>query len=488
MQNQAAVYVNPNDLTPWDRNPRENDHVVGEVAESIKRFGFGAPILARKEDSVVIAGHTRLKGALKLGLKEVPVRFLDLSKEEAAALALADNKLNELAVWSANIDDVLRDLDMEGVNLTGLGWDDDELAQILKENAEDLEEFDEEEPDYDEIPEDVEALTKDGEVVTLGRHTLTCSDCIDYMKTLDDNSVDAIVTDPPYGIGFLQSSWDCDVPGDAFAVEALRVLKPGAHIIAFAATRTIHRLMTNLEDAGFELRDLIAWQYYTGFPKSKNFGPIGTALKPAFEPAAMARKPFDGTIEANLKTWGTAGLNIDACRIPFGDDAFPCGMTRPELEGKQNKATAKRSARTVGLNGTTTDFYHQSGRWPANVYHCKKPSRSEREEGCDDLPTVSGASAVKRKAGSKGLENPRAGAGRTAETVKNTHPTVKPIGLMSWLVRLVTPKGGTVLEPFCGSGTTVLAAELEGVTCLAVEREPKYCDIIRARFGGLNEE
>lgn len=538
MQNQAAVYVNPNDLTPWDRNPRENDHVVGEVAESIKRFGFGAPILARKEDSVVIAGHTRLKGALLLGLEEVPVRFLDLSKEEAAALALADNKLNEMAVWSANIDDVLRDLDSEGVNLTGLGWDDDELAQILKENAEDLEELDEEEPDYDEIPEDVEALTKDGEVVTLGRHTLTCSDCIDYMKTLEDNSVDAIVTDPPYGIGFMSNDWDCDVPGDAFAAQALRVLKPGGHIIAFAACRTIHRLMTNVEDAGFEIRDLISWLQWQGFPKSlnvsktidKHYGLLehegkrildastgvmtlrphvkpseyippkpqhemakqwsgwGTALKPSQEPAVLARKPLEGTVADNVLKWGTGGINVDACRIPFGDDAFPCGMTRPELEGKQNKATAKRSTRTVGLNGTTTDFYHESGRWPANVYHCKKPSRSEREEGCDDLPTVSGASAVKRKAGSKGLENPRAGAGRTAETVKNTHPTVKPIGLMSWLVRLVTPEGGTVLEPFCGSGTTLLAAELEGVTCLAVEREPKYCDIIRARFGGLNEE
>ncbi len=130
----AAVYLAPSDLNPWEGNPRVNDHVVDKVALSIERFQFGAPILARREDMMVIAGHTRLKAALKLGLEQVPVRLLDLTISEAKALALADNKLSEEAQWSAAVDDILRDLDMEDISLEGLGWSDDELAQILEEN------------------------------------------------------------------------------------------------------------------------------------------------------------------------------------------------------------------------------------------------------------------------------------------------------------------------------------------------------------------
>ncbi len=130
----AAVYLPPSDLNPWEGNPRVNDHVVDKVALSIERFNFGAPILARREDMMVIAGHTRLKAALKLGLEQVPVRLLDLTISEAKALALADNKLSEEAQWSAAVDDILRDLDMEDISLEGLGWSDDELAQILEEN------------------------------------------------------------------------------------------------------------------------------------------------------------------------------------------------------------------------------------------------------------------------------------------------------------------------------------------------------------------
>lgn len=552
----AAVYLAPSELNPWEGNPRVNDHVVDKVMHSIQRFNFGAPILARREDLMVIAGHTRLKAALKLGLERVPVRLLDLTISEAKALALADNKLSEEAQWSAGVDDVLRDLDMEEINLEGLGWSDDELAQILEENEAPDTTFEESETDYDQLPEEVEAITEPGEVVKLGNHTLYCGDCIEVMRGLEDNSVDSIVTDPPYGIGFMSKDWDCEVPGNEFAAEAFRVLKPGGHLIAFAACRTVHRLMVNVEDAGFEIRDLISWLQWQGFPKShdvskaidnaagverritgtttvcgsfkqsyqvnqgyrpenhsggyrgeregalrrdepespeaKRWSGWGTALKPSQEPAVLARKPLEGTVAENVLKWGTGGLNIDGCRIPYGDMSWPGpgkdaeALTKQAFSVNSNANTGNRGGfATSGMSGGANPF-STLGRWPANIYHCPKPSRSEREKGCEELPTKTGAQAVNRKAGSKGMENPRAGAGRTAEEVKNIHPTVKPTNLMRWLVRLVTPKDGVILEPFCGSGTTLLAAELEGFNCTAIEREPKYCDIIRARFGGMN--
>jgi len=529
----AAIYMAPSELNPWEANPRVNDHVVDKVALSIERFNFGAPILARKQDMMVIAGHTRLKAALKLGLERVPVRLLDLTISEAKALALADNKLSEEAQWSAGVDDVLRNLDMEEINLEGLGWSDDELAQILEENEAPDTSFEESETDYDQLPEEVEAITAPGEVVKLGNHTLHCGDCIEVMRGLEDNSVDSIVCDPPYGIGFMSKDWDCEVPGDEFAQEAFRVLKPGGHLIAFAACRTVHRLMVNVEDAGFEIRDLISWLQWQGFPKSldvskaidkaagiqpsrvtdnptgslggfgdagwnntprqlhydtpttpeaKQWSGWGTALKPSQEPAVLARKPLEGTVADNVLKWGTGGLNIDGCRIPYGDISWPGPQ---EGSGGWNGDPA-------GLNGAIYGTYSGKGgprpvdgRWPANIYHCPKPSRSEREKGCEELPVSSREDVTGRKAGSAGQKHARSGMTRTGE-VKNIHPTVKPTNLMRWLVRLVTPKDGIILEPFCGSGTTLLAAELEGFNCTAIEREPKYCDIIRARFGGMN--
>jgi site-specific DNA-methyltransferase (adenine-specific) len=337
--------------------------------------------------------------------------------------------------------------------------------------------------------------------------------------------------------------WDCAVPGEDFAREALRVLKPGGHLIAFAATRTVHRLAVAIEDAGFEIRDQIAWLQWQGFPKSldlskaidqhhgaeravvgsyevtrdlsggswadlhgqknnatqhkitapatadaKKWAGWGTALKPSQEPAILARKPLEGTVAENVLRWGVGGLNIDRCRYAYGDSAWPgpndkhagyangCGGAEFSVGVEKHSNQEFRSAAWDMPEG---------GRWPANIYQCPKASRSEREAGCDDLPGKTGAAAVERKASTAGVDNPRAGAGRTAEHVKNHHPTVKPTALMRWLVRLVTPRGAVVLEPFCGSGTTLLAAELEGVTCWGIEREPGYCDIIRARHGGI---
>ena len=483
---KAAEWVKLEALQPWNKNPRDNDAAAEQLAKTLARFGvanWGAPIVARRADSMIIAGHTRVKAARLLDWDEVPVRFVDVSEAEAKAMALADNRLGELAEWSDDLGDVLQELDALSIDLDSLGWTPDELEELL--SLPDL--FDDDlgdDADLDAVPVEVEALTRPGEVVTLGRHTLHCGDCIDVMAGMADSSVDAIVTDPPYGIGFMSGSidWDCEVPGDEFAAQAFRVLKPGGHLIAFAACRTVHRLMVNVEDAAFEIRDIISWLQWQGFPKSLNLGGgIGTALKPAQEPAVLARKPLEGTVAANVLKWGTGGLNIDACRIPYGDISWPGPSTEPEWSGAQGFRD-----KFVGGSVSTLSSWAASGagRWPANIYHCPKPSRSEREKGCDELP---GGNPAVEHAGkeSKGLRSPRAGTGRTAGILGNHHPTVKPVNLMRWLVRLVTPKDGVILEPFCGSGTTLIAAEAEGFRCVAVERDAGYCDIIRARHGAI---
>ena len=533
----AAVYVDPSTLTPWNQNPRNNEAAIDEVAKSIQRFGFASPIVARTADGRVIAGHTRLAAALRLGLEDVPVRFLDIDEQLASALALADNKIGEIATWDdETLGQVLAELEQDGMDLGGLGWDEDELDRILEAaNPPQPEPMTEDEVDWDSMPEDVPAITQAGDVIELGRHVLHCGDAIETMRGMPENSVDAIVTDPPYGIGFMSKNWDVAVPGEDWARECLRVLKPGGHLIAFAATRTVHRLTVAVEDAGFEIRDQIGWVQWQGFPKSldaskaidalhgaerkvvgrgeswnrpdskagdsarmnaspgsydltapatpdaQRFEGYGTALKPAFEPAVLARKPLSGTVAANCLEWGTGGLNIDGCRYAYGDPAWP-GPGHDQIS-----IGAGRIGYGSDCDGSNPGSVSDLGRWPANIYACPKPSRSEREQGCEELPGRTGAEAVERKEGTAGLDNPRAGAGRTASEVKNYHPTVKPIQLMRWLVRLVSPPAldgvpPVVLETFGGSGTTMVAAELEGVRCIGIEMEPSYCDIIRARL------
>lgn len=317
-----------------------------------------------------------------------------------------------------------------------------------------------------------------------GPVVLNHGDCVKVMRELPDASVDSVVTDPPYGLGFLGREWDAVPPGREWAEGCLRVLRPGGHLLAFGGTRTWHRLACAVEDAGFEVRDSIAWLYGTGFPKSLDVSkaidraagaerevigqrsthlarPIteswersraghkgarsqvpngngrlvadvtapatdaartwqgwGTALKPAFEPIVVARKPLAGTVAASVLAHGTGALNVDGCRV--------------------------------------------GERWPPNV---------ALDESCADTFPASCFMYVAKAATS---ERPKANG--------VAHPTVKPLALMRWLVRLVTPPGGTVLDPFAGSGTTVEAAILEGFASIGIEREADYLPLIQERI------
>ena len=560
-ENIAAVYMDIESLVPWGDNPRDNDQAVDAVADSIKRFGFGAPIVARKDDLMIIKGHTRRKAAIKLGLSKVPVRLLDIDLVDAQLLALADNKIGEIADWNDDkLSEIIHNLKEEEVDISGLGFSDEEIERLSELVPDpDWKEFDEaigegeheDQNQHDQIPDEVKAITKPGEQIEIGDHVLHCGDCIEVLKAMPSESVDAVVCDPPYGIGFMSKDWDCSVPSDDWAAECIRVLKPGGHLIAFAATRTIHRLMIAVEDSGFEIRDLISWCYFSGFPKSldvskaidakllsgrsdsvgikdandnhrtgseryrsslgnngilsfdnasdnpnvknnreggriirddpkteeaKHWSGWGTALKPAVEPAVLARKPLsEKTVALNVMKWGTGGLNIDRSRFGYGDPCWvgPQGDHSGAWDSPVSTNISAKGAKYINHESRkhTVDLkeYKPIGRWPANLFQCPKASRSEREKGCEDLAEQ----AYTQGAGAGGWKE---------KQVRNIHPTVKPVKLMRWLIGLVTPEDGIVLDTFAGSGTTLVAAQLEDIRSIGIEREPGYCDIIRARL------
>lgn len=311
-------------------------------------------------------------------------------------------------------------------------------------------------------------------------YQLHSGDCLELLATLPDNSVDSIVTDPPYGLSFMGKKWDYDVPNVEIWKECLRVLKPGGHLLAFAGTRTQHRMAVRIEDAGFEIRDMIAWVYGSGFPKSHNLKDEwqgwGTALKPALEPITVARKPLIGTVAENVLAHGTGGLNIDGCRV-----------ATDELTPRNNGQSA-----TWGSFGSGYAEPSKLGRWPANLIHdgsdevtdllndsarffyCAKASKKDRDEGLElfDVKSHPGEYCIANHNGQPRKHQPRA----------NIHPTVKPTDLMRYLCRLVTPKGGLVLDPFTGSGSTGKAAILEGFRFLGAEMNPEYVAIAKARI------
>ena len=399
--------------------------------------------------------------------------------------------------------------------------------------------------------------------------TLHHGDCIEVMRGMADGSVDSIVTDPPYELGFMGKSWDST--GIAYSVElwteALRVLKPGGHLLAFSGSRTYHRMACAIEDAGFEIRDQIMWLYGSGFPKSHNVskgidkaagaerkeiidpnwidrypngnggnhnrgkngiygeaksvlgGPLmttlpktdkaiqwdgwGTALKPAHEPIVMARKPFAGTVANNVLQHGTGALNIDGSRV--GAD----GGTRRDGKADTPNDVGWENMRGHGIAEI------DAGRWPANVIHDgsdevvdgfpdtgKSPKTYVRSVGTFDGERVA-YSNIGEVAGTESLNYGDSGsAARFFYCAKankrdrnegldenaNNHPTVKPVDLMRYLVKLITPPGGVVLDPFMGSGSTGKGAVIEGFNFVGIEQDADYLDIARARIQWAGEQ
>lgn len=403
-------------------------------------------------------------------------------------------------------------------------------------------------------------------------------DCRDHLSQIDASSIDSIVTDPPYGLSFMGKGWDHGVPGIEFWVAALRVLKPGGHLLAFGGTRTHHRLMVAIEDAGFEIRDCLMWLYGSGFPKSldvskaidkaagilatqsqganyaggdyaprdkafrsdygyqyapatdlaKQWDGWGTALKPAWEPIILARKPLIGSVAANVTAYGAGALNVDGCRIEGKPEPTRFDPARHSHDGWRMNATGAECA----VNA------HPAGRWPANVVLDEDAAAlldaqsGERKagsaktglepkaaafsgnlygdaavngqafEGYGDTGGasrffyVAKASSAERNRGLSGLPERRVDPvnhtdqrvwdipGSHATPRANHHPTVKPIALMQWLCRLVTPAGGTVLDPFMGSGSTLIAASREGFNAVGIELDPEYAEIARRRITG----
>lgn len=421
---------------------------------------------------------------------------------------------------------------------------------------------------------------------------LICGDSLDVLATFEENSIDSIVCDPPYGLSFMGKHWDYDIPTVEIWKACLRVLKPGGHLLAFAGTRTQHRMACRIEDAGFEIRDMIAWVYAQGFPKSHNVGNavdkslgcenrghaissgsqihpttgkprangellpkyegrtdegkkwagFGTALKPAMEPITVARKPLIGTVAANVLANGTGGLNIDGCRVgtdaitttngkgfdgSFGGGTNDNGGTvhqgrwpanlihdgseevvglfpdnnpgckphvvnaSPEL-AEINKAKGWGS---VSVPKNKMAGFSDGGTSAARFFYCPKASKSERNAGCEGLEqrTTSRMNTHNGSEDDGDAWHPiddRTGETRDRFTTKtrNHHPTVKPIALMRYLCRLVTQPGGTVLDPFMGSGSTGVAAKAEGFDFIGIEKEPEFFAIAEKRCAAAGNE
>lgn len=368
--------------------------------------------------------------------------------------------------------------------------------------------------------------------------TVHHGDSRDVLKTLDANSIDSVATDPPYALvsivkrfgaegaapaqggvyarasaGFMGQAWDTGETAfdPAFWVEVFRVMKPGAHLAAFGGTRTYHRLVCAIEDAGFEIRDSLAWIFASGFPKSTDFAAVpgskktgrvvrpelagspfaegwGSALKPAHEPIVLARKPLEGTLAANVLKWSTGGINIDGCRVDATDKAvFPVGATSADGAIKTGLHSSPRGEDSFPL-----------GRWPANVVHDGSP------EVIAAFPSEAGGGFGTRGVGRSILGSNGSLDRDTGQTVGfgdsgsaarffysakadslarlgGKHPTVKPTDLMRWLITLITPPGGVVLDPFAGSGSTAIGAIAAGFDSVMIEREAEYVEHIRER-------
>jgi site-specific DNA-methyltransferase (adenine-specific) len=358
------------------------------------------------------------------------------------------------------------------------------------------------------------------------------------MATLDDNSIDSIVCDPPYELGFMGKAWDNS--GIAYDVtvwqQCLRVLKPGGHLVAFGGSRTYHRLAVAIEDAGFEIRDQIQWIYGSGFPKSHNLKDEwqgwGTALKPAHEPAVLARKPLCGTVADNVMTWGVGALNIDGTRIATEDNLnggsyggvfsgsrdehgnlpkaigsgskgrWPANVILDEdaakaLDGQSGvlnvgpKKVAFKNKPEMVYDGGWSEGEHRGygdKGGASRFFYTAKASKAEREAGLyyEEWHVIAERDKNGNILTSDWRDDSRSSSGgyenKPTQPRANHHPTVKPLSLMRYLVRLVTPKGGKVLDPFMGSGSTGCASILEGFDFVGIDITPEYVAIAQKRI------
>ncbi len=392
-------------------------------------------------------------------------------------------------------------------------------------------------------------------------------DCLDVMREMADNSIDFIVTDPPYGLHFMSKKWDSEIPLMEYWVEALRVCKPGAMLAAFGGSRTHHHLMLAIEAAGWEIRDVIMWLYGSGFPKSHNvskaidkekglereflsknpanrpycyekgetstgwkspprpdktksscelaktFEGYGTALKPAYEAIIIAMKPLEGTFAQNAEKWGVAGINIDESRIltddslkrPTGKNPITfrglgnfegqeqqgrwpanlildeesaaeldqmTGISKSSNKPRNNKA---RKGNSMGQEYDRIGYGHDDSGGASRFFYCAKSSSSERNRGLEGMPLKEAYEygSIKKSEGRTGVNTPR----------QNSHPTVKPIALMKYIIKLLAPPGNPILlDPFCGSGSTLVAAKELGISCIGIEKEQEYVEIAKARL------
>ena len=459
-------------------------------------------------------------------------------------------------------------------------------------------------------------------------YKLLNGDCLDKLKELQENSIDSIVTDPPYGLSFMGKKWDYDVPSQAIWEECLRVLKPGGHLLAFAGSRTYHRMAVRIEDAGFDIRDQIMWIYGSGFPKSHNVGKAvdkiegndrevvgttthsqkgvklaeertnvgagafgearegeitkgqsdwegwGTALKPAHEPIVMARKPFKGSVAENVLEYGVGGINVDGCRIGNESRTYDLTMTGGNFETTNGGKNIKSDTKTVegrfpaniifectcdnpvvkentnqpytykdknyseqgflpnvnavapyNYNDTNSGVVHTDPNCPCYILDKQSGNRKGfASQNCNNQKLYGGNALNKSSTTRDGFKvgfNDEGGASRffycpkaskkdrdaglevEAKSIKgrdegqdkmavaykarpterqNIHPTVKPTDLMTYLIRLVTPKGGIVLDPFMGSGSTGKAAMREEFRFVGIEREKEYMEIAEQRI------
>ena len=342
--------------------------------------------------------------------------------------------------------------------------------------------------------------------------TIYHGDCREVMAGLEQESIDSLITDPPYGLSFMGREWDHGVPGQEFWEAASRACKPGASLLAFGGTRTHHRLICAIEDAGWEIRDCLMWLYGSGFPKSysvskgidkalghevdgeepatdesKPWKGWGTGLKPSWEPIVSCMKPLQGTYAQNALQHGVAGLNIDGSRI--GTDS---------VGGWQGGGTKLYDG---GLSKEGGEARPVSGRWPANLLLDEASATMLDEQGQHGVSRPESLACGSRRIYGGGWNpdlvrdynhNDSGGPSRFFYTSKasttergagNIHPTVKPLGLMKWLVNLTaTPTGGLVLDPFMGSGSTLVGARDVGRPAIGIETEEKYCEIAANRL------